>query len=152
MADRNWSPNEKQKLFIKTLEGSDGMTLKQASVAAGIDFATGTINPLVSKGLVVIAGEADGQGTKKVAYKVYGYVADKTADGKWTPNDKQVAFLKVLKDNPDGLTLKQASVAAGIEFATGTINSLTTKGLVQILGETEMTVPTTRKVKVYKLA
>lgn len=152
MADRNWTPNEKQQLFIKTLKGSDGMTLKQASAAAGIDFATGTINPLVTKGLVVIAGEADGKGTKKVSYKVYGFVSDKAPDGNWSPNEKQVAFLKVLKENPDGLTLKQASVAAGIEFATGTINSLTTKGLVQIVGETEMVVETKRKVKVYKLA
>ena len=73
------------------------------------------------------------------------------ADRNWTPNEKQQLFIKTLKGS-DGMTLKQASAAAGIEFATGTINSLTTKGLVQILGETEMVVETKRKVKVYKLA
>ena len=50
----------------------------------------------------------------------------------WTPNETQKKFMAVLKDLPDGeaLTLAEISKRAGVEFKTGSINSLLTKGLV----------------------
>lgn len=50
----------------------------------------------------------------------------------WTANEKQKAFLKVLKEaDGKGLTLRQASKLAGVEFKIGSLNILTKKVLVQ---------------------
>lgn len=84
----NWTANEKQTLFLKTLKGADGkaLTLAQASKMAGVEFKSGSINPLVAKGLVATAdrkvnclvvdaetGEQVGTCTKTVkAYSLVG--------------------------------------------------------------------------------
>lgn len=82
----------------------------------------------------------------------------------WTPNEKQQSFLKVLKEaDGKGLTLREASKIAGIEFKTGSLNILTKKGLVQtedceiacevvIAGTTEVIGTCKKTFKVYKLA
>lgn len=49
-------------------------------------------------------------------------------------NEKQTAFLDVLKDYPDGVTLFELKLK-GLEFASGSINPLAKKGLVEILDE-----------------
>lgn len=49
----------------------------------------------------------------------------------WTPNEKQTRFLEILKENPDGITLREIKSRHGVEFATGTINTLLTKGMVK---------------------
>lgn len=67
-------------------------------------------------------------------------------------NDKQQKFLEILANNPDGLTLAEASDGLGFELKSGTTNSLITKGLVQIVGEKKVPVTTYRAVKVYALA
>ena len=48
-----WTPNTKQTLFMDTLRKADGpMTLAQASEIAKVEFKSGTINTLITKGLV----------------------------------------------------------------------------------------------------
>lgn len=48
----------------------------------------------------------------------------------WTPNETQKRFIAILGENPDGITLREIKSKYGLEFATGTINPLKTKGLV----------------------
>jgi len=48
----------------------------------------------------------------------------------WTPNEKQTRFLEILKENPDGITLREIKSRYGVEFATGTTNTLLSKGKV----------------------
>jgi hypothetical protein len=63
----------------------------------------------------------------------------KTTD--WKMNDTQKAFTKVLEDNreayPDGMTLREIKKVSGIEFKTGSINTLKTKGIVNTDGKRE---------------
>jgi hypothetical protein len=49
----------------------------------------------------------------------------------WTPNEKQTRFLQILGENPDGITLREIKTRYGIEFATGTTNTLLSKGKVR---------------------
>ena len=67
-------------------------------------------------------------------------------------NDKQQKFLEILAQNPDGLTLAEASDGLGFELKSGTTNTLITKGLVQTVGEKKVPVTAYRAVKVYALA
>lgn len=48
----------------------------------------------------------------------------------WNPNEKQTAFLGVLKDSDHAVTLAEASEIAGIDFKPGTITPLVSKGMV----------------------
>ena len=58
MAQKTWTPNETQKRFLKILgENPDGMTYREIKAKYGIEFKTGAINPLITKGLVA---KADG--------------------------------------------------------------------------------------------
>ena len=52
----------------------------------------------------------------------------------WTMNDTQKDFVAVLKDNADGITLFELKLAGKV-FKTGSINTLITKGIVEIVGE-----------------
>lgn len=52
------------------------------------------------------------------------------SETKWTPNEKQKKFMEILKKHPDGITLKEIEIAEGETFATGSINTLLNKGLV----------------------
>ena len=56
------------------------------------------------------------------------------ADGKttWTPNETQKDFLKVLENYPDGITLKDIELDTGKVFKTGAVNTLISKGLVEV--------------------
>lgn len=53
-----------------------------------------------------------------------------TTNKEWKPNENQAKFLKVLESYPDGATLSDILVDKGIEFKTGSINSLVSKGMV----------------------
>ena len=79
----------------------------------------------------------------------------------WTANAKQKEFMEVLGNYENGATLTDIAIDTGKKFATGTINTLVSKGLVK----TEDTVRTADivyrgvvigqkndKVKTYKLA
>lgn len=46
----------------------------------------------------------------------------------WKANDKQVKFMDLLKENPSGLTLAQASKMLGEEIKSGSINALLPNG------------------------
>lgn len=50
---KNWTMNETQKAFIETLKAMGGTaTLLEIEATQGKEFATGSINTLISKGLV----------------------------------------------------------------------------------------------------
>ena len=55
----------------------------------------------------------------------------------WEMNETQKSFVKILGENPDGLTLREIKKAYGIEFKTGSINTLKSKGLVNADGKRE---------------
>lgn len=50
----------------------------------------------------------------------------------WTMNDTQKRFMEILGENPDGITLREIKSRYGVEFKTGSINTLKTKGLMTI--------------------
>lgn len=53
MATTKWEANEKQKLFLKTLKEADrAMTLADVSELVGQEIKSGSITPLITKGLV----------------------------------------------------------------------------------------------------
>jgi len=49
----------------------------------------------------------------------------------WTANDNQKAFLEVLENYPNGVSLKDIELDTGKVFKTGCINTLVKKGLVE---------------------
>lgn len=54
MAQNEWKPNEKQTTFLKVLGEADGkgLTLAEVSAIAGVEIKSGSINTLISKGMV----------------------------------------------------------------------------------------------------
>jgi hypothetical protein len=78
----------------------------------------------------------------------------------WTMNKTQADFVAVLKDYENGITLFELKLA-GKEFKTGSINTLISKGIVEIAGEKEFACEvvfngqvvgkTTKTGKIYKL-
>lgn len=56
------------------------------------------------------------------------------ADRKWEPNETQKEFLKILGENPDGITLREIAKKYGKVVKSGSINSLASKGLVNTDG------------------
>ena len=57
MAQTNWKMNETQKAFMEVLgQYPDGVTMFELKLA-GHDFKTGSINTLISKGLVSTDGD-----------------------------------------------------------------------------------------------
>jgi chromosome segregation and condensation protein ScpB len=68
----------------------------------------------------------------------------------WEPNEKQKLFLETVKANP-GCTLAELSEIAGVKFASGCINTLVAKGLINNENEKEVIVQAKRSVKVYSV-
>lgn len=64
-------------------------------------------------------------------------------------NEKQSAFINALETNPEGLTLSEASEIAGLDIKSGSINSLTSRGLIQKVGERKVAYTSYRNVTVY---
>ena len=59
MANKTWTPNETQKAFMEIVGAHEnGVTIFELKLA-GHDFKTGSINTLVTKGLVAIDGERE---------------------------------------------------------------------------------------------
>lgn len=54
----------------------------------------------------------------------------------WSMNDKQKAFVAELGNRPEGATLFELKLEGKV-FASGSINTLITKGIVEIAGERE---------------
>ena len=78
----------------------------------------------------------------------------------WTMNDAQKRFVEILNEHPEGITLFELKLQ-GIEFATGSINTLIKKGYVSTETEKQFACDivyngqvvghTTKSGKVYKL-
>ena len=78
----------------------------------------------------------------------------------WSMNETQKKFVELLGRYPDGITLFELKLE-GIEFKTGSINALITKGLVEIAGDREFACEivyngvvvghTTKSGKIYRL-
>ncbi len=58
-------------------------------------------------------------------------MADRKETKVWTPNENQARFLEILKDYPDGATLKDIEIDKGIKVASGTINNAHMRELVE---------------------
>ena len=59
MANKTWKMNDTQKQFVETLESyENGATLFELKLA-GREFKSGSINTLISKGIVEIDGERE---------------------------------------------------------------------------------------------
>ena len=59
MAQNTWKMNDTQKAFMNVLANyADGVTMFELKLA-GYDFKTGSVNVLVTKGLVVTDGDRD---------------------------------------------------------------------------------------------
>ena len=59
MAQNTWKMNDTQKRFMEVLgQYADGVTMFELKLA-GHDFKTGSINTLITKGLVVTDGERE---------------------------------------------------------------------------------------------
>ena len=59
MANKTWKMNDTQKQFVETLENyENGATLFELKLA-GKEFKSGSINTLISKGIVEIDGERE---------------------------------------------------------------------------------------------
>lgn len=59
MANKTWSMNDTQRQFVEVLKNYDkGITLFELKLA-GKEFKSGSINTLISKGIVEIAGEKE---------------------------------------------------------------------------------------------
>ena len=95
MAKTEWKPNEKQVLFMETLKGSkEPMTLAEVSKVAGVDIKSGSINCLISKGLVKTT-EKEVVITKTEVRKVYSLVEN---DQAIKPNrSKEISEINHLK-------------------------------------------------------
>lgn len=59
MANKTWKMNDTQKQFVETLESyENGATLFELKLA-GKEFKSGSINTLISKGIVEVDGERE---------------------------------------------------------------------------------------------
>lgn len=85
------------------------------------------------------------------------------ADKKWEMNATQQKFVNILKENPDGISLWDIEAKYGEKFATGSINTLKSKGITQTeevaveclivrKDNNQVVGKTTKKVSLYKLA
>ena len=65
----------------------------------------------------------------------------------FTQNDR--AIVNALKGNPDGLTLAELNEVTGLEIKSGHLVGAIKKGLVESIGEREISRPGKRKVATY---
>lgn len=79
----------------------------------------------------------------------------------WQPNETQKNFISILEGYPEGITLLELKLEKGIEFKTGSINTLIAKKIVTATEEKEFSCDVvyngkvighcTKKGKVYRL-
>lgn len=70
----------------------------------------------------------------------------------WQANDKQKKVMEILANADHPLTLNEISAIYGENIATGSINTLLTKGLMVHGEDAEVEVVVKKKVATYKLA
>ena len=70
--EKTWTPNETQRDFMKGLaDAPDGLTLAEINAKLGKEIKTGSINTLLTKGLVIADGEHEIVVQAKRKVKVY---------------------------------------------------------------------------------
>lgn len=86
MSKNAWSMNETQKRFVEILKEKGAITLFELKLE-GIEFATGSINTLISKGIVV--ADSERQFACDVVYngKVVGHTTKKGKVYRLVSND-----------------------------------------------------------------
>lgn len=55
----------------------------------------------------------------------------------WTPNTTQQAFIKALASHNEAVTILELRVIDGLDFSSGSVNALKTKGLIETLEQKE---------------
>ena len=71
MANTNWTPNETQKLFLGALADGTVKSLKQINAELGKEIKTGSINTLISKGMVKSIADGVEYSVKVVETRTY---------------------------------------------------------------------------------
>ena len=75
MAENKWTANAKQKKFMEILaEHKEGLTLAEINELTGEEIKSGSINCLITKGLVDNTSEKEVVVTAKRKVKVYKLV------------------------------------------------------------------------------
>ena len=71
MAQTNWTPNETQKLFLGALADGKVKSLRQINAELGKDIKTGSVNTLITKGLVKTIADGVEYSVKVVETRTY---------------------------------------------------------------------------------
>ena len=72
MEKKTWEPNDNQKRFMEGLANeAEGLTLAELNAKLGTEIKTGSINTLLTKGLVIADGEKEIIVQAKRKVKIY---------------------------------------------------------------------------------
>ena len=71
MAQTKWQPNETQKLFLGALADGTVKSLKQINAELGKEIKTGSVNTLITKGLVKSIADGVEYSVKVVETRTY---------------------------------------------------------------------------------
>lgn len=71
MAQNNWTPNETQKTFLGALADGKVKSLRQINAELGKEIKTGSVNTLITKGLVKSIADGVEYSVKVVETRVY---------------------------------------------------------------------------------
>lgn len=125
--------NDTRKAVLDVLANAEApMTLAEISAAAGMDVKTGSINALVTAGVINKAGTKSMPKVVKAkvgTYRLGSRVASEIKDFKMT--DVRKAVLDTLTNATDSMTLAEISEAVGAEVKSGTVNALVSLDLVE---------------------
>jgi hypothetical protein len=71
MAQTNWQPNEKQKLFLGALADGNVKSLRQINAQLGVEIKSGSIVALIGKGMVKSIADGVEYSVKIVETRTY---------------------------------------------------------------------------------
>lgn len=71
MAQTKWQPNETQKLFLGALADGTVKSLRQINMALGKEIKTGSVNTLITKGMVISIPDGVEYTAKIIETRVY---------------------------------------------------------------------------------
>lgn len=143
--------NDTRKAVLAVLKGATApMTLADISAAVGYDVKTGSINALITAGVI---GKGDKVSVKRATSRkvnTYAYGGKDSAD-KLEMTDTRKAIVDTLKGATAPMTLADISAAVGAKVASGAMNVLTAKGIAVVAGETNVAATKTVAVDTYVL-
>ena len=146
--------NDNQKTIYNTLkDATEGMTLAEINAANGTNIQSGSMNALLTQGIVAVTGERTIDTTVSRKHKVFGLTADandKIKARKKPLNEAQQIFVTALAQGE--ATLAEINANADKEIKSGSINTLSAEGIVEVRGEKAVAGIGHRKVQVYALA